>query len=175
MLTLKQIYEAQLSRLEQDAIRGFPGTKKRQNIMTTVNVSNLQYVPYVQSNTLEIKAVAKTAGGTYHPSIMITDVEFHDEDTPDVATFQGSDGQEYHMTPVSKTVHNCTVVCDCMDFRWRFSMTNYNDDSLLGNPPPPYIRKTTTRPPVNPLSVIGLCKHLFRLVDNLEANRIIRP
>lgn len=174
MPSLKQLYEARLGNLERDTIRGFPDTKKRQHITGTVNISNIEYIPYVESNTIEIKAIARTSGGTYNPSILVNDVEFQDTDAPNTATFQAND-QQYHVTPISKNLHDCSVSCDCADFRWRFAMTNFADGSLIGSPPPTYIRKTTTRPPVNPLNVIGLCKHLTKFVETLEGVGLITP
>lgn len=65
------------------------------------------------------------------------------------------------------------ISCTCMDFRFRFADVNKKNDALFGKSPPPYVRKTTTRPPVNPSSAPGMCKHLYKFFDVLEIEGII--
>lgn len=67
------------------------------------------------------------------------------------------------------------VRCSCMDFRFRFSDVNADKDGLYGKRFPPYIRKTDTRPPVNPSSAPGLCKHLYKFFDVLEKEEVFKP
>jgi hypothetical protein len=60
-----------------------------------------------------------------------------------------------------------------MDFYWRFAMYNDKDDSLLGKPPAPYVKKTD-REPQNPKQVPGVCKHITALADKLRLERVLR-
>jgi hypothetical protein len=86
-----------------------------------------------------------------------------------------SDGQDYHVQPLQLAGHNVKVRCNCMDFYFRFANYNAQDKSLVGKPPPLYRRKTTTRPPVNPGQVPGMCKHLLKLVQTLQGAGLVAP
>lgn len=168
-----ELYEASLKDLERNIIRGFPRTKKRQYATDTVRIVQLNIVPYVPSRSLLFKAVASNEGRTYDPEIFFEDVTFEDEDTPNNVTFTASDGEHYHIEPIKFTNNNARVRCNCLDFHYRFAYYNAQAGDLYGEAPPPYHRKTTTYPPVNPMNVPGLCKHLLKLSKALEENKYI--
>jgi hypothetical protein len=88
-------------------------------------------------------------------------------------TFDSQDGQAYTIEPVQYRGTDVQVSCNCLDFYYRFSAWNHGDGSLLGDPPPPYVKKTDSEP-VNPNEVPGLCKHLMALTNELKRERIIR-
>lgn len=52
------------------------------------------------------------------------------------------------------------VRCSCRDFYFRFAAWNHQKGALFGRIPPKYVRKTTTRPEVNPKHIPGICKHI---------------
>lgn len=149
-------------------------TTKRQYATVGIVPNNITYTPYQNNNTLEVRSVANSKGTRYNPTIMFLNVDYQPDDTPTNITFMGSDGEEHHCMPVNLNQTNVKVHCNCLDFYYRFATWNYNDDSLVGSPPPPYVRKTTTRPPVNPARTPGLCKHLIKLVDTLKRTGLVR-
>lgn len=152
--------------------RGFPTTKKRQHATGEVTVTNTQYIPYVGMKMLHIKALTTSNGHQYAQSLQFLRVTYETEDTESNITFQGTDGRDYHIAPITLTDHNVKVKCNCLDFFHRFAHYNAQDKSLIGRPPPLYQRKTD-RPPVNPLRVPGLCKHLLKVIETLEGTGII--
>lgn len=159
--------------LEQNIETAFPTTKKRQHATGEVAVSNIQYIPYVGMKMLHVKSVATSNGHQYQQVIQFNGVAFENADTEVNATFAASDGTDYHITPLDLTVHNAKVRCSCLDFYYRFANYNAQDKSLVGKAPPVYIRKTTTRPSVNPTRVPGMCKHLLKTVSELKQNGLI--
>lgn len=178
----KRILDA-LKYLEEDATypqlytniqRGFPETKKRQHIANEINVMKVQYVPIQGNNVLQVNATTTGNGRQYTPAVQFTNVEYKQEETPTSATFKGSDNVDHTIERIDLQSNNVKVRCNCLDFHFRFSWQNYSDNSLVGNPPPLYRRKTTTRPPANPMEVPGLCKHLIRLFDMLKRYGLVR-
>lgn len=69
--------------------------------------------------------------------------------------------------------HNCRVRCQCADFYFMWQYYDKQNKALIG-PHVPYVRLTTTRPPVNPNEAPGLCKHLLQMVKFLMDNNIIQ-
>ena len=171
---LQSLEEATLDQLQRDTIRGFPGTKARQNATHTVQITQKTYTPFEPSHALLVKAVANNQGRVYYPEMFFEEVVYEDEDTPNNVTFTGTDGEMHHIQPIQFQRNNTRVKCTCLDFHYRFAQTNARSDSLYGEPPPPYQRKTTTHPPANPMRVPGLCKHLIKLVEDLRRDKILR-
>lgn len=168
---LQQLNEVStVSGLEQNISTAFPTTTKRQHATGEVAIQNIQYIPYIGTKMLHIKASTTSNGHQYKQSIQFNDVVFENADTEENATFTAADGVETHVQPLVLSHLNVKVRCDCLDFYHRFANYNSQDKSLVGKAPPVYVRKTTTRPPVNPTRVPGLCKHLLKIVD--ELNRI---
>lgn len=171
---LQQLLEkSSVPKLQDNIERGFPETRKRQHATGEVTINNISYMPYIGMKTLHVKSTSSSNGNQYTQALQFNDVKFEPADTEDNATFQASDGEEYHVVPLDLTVHNAKVRCNCMDFHYRFANYNAQDKSLVGRPPPLYQRKTD-RPPVNPLSVPGMCKHLLKLVLTLQQHGLIR-
>ena len=166
------LFETTYTQLLTNIERSFD-TNKRQNIADTVNVSRLSYTPFVDNDSLVIKADAYSQGSTvYKPTIQFFNVEFTDENTGDV-NFIGNDTQEYYIKKIGLNNNDVKVGCNCMDFHHRFAMWNHNDGSHYGEKPDVYIKKTD-RPPVNPLKVPGVCKHIVKLVDKIKSLSMVR-
>lgn len=66
-----------------------------------------------------------------------------------------------YLSPMLTNTHKVKIRCNCMDFRFAWAEWVKRAGSLFGKDFPPYVRKTTTRPPVNPKQLPGMCKHLF--------------
>jgi len=179
MISLKTLFEDNLTQLRQNIERGFPRTKKRQKISNTVSISNIRYTAYPMQHAVQVEASARGSTGNYEPIILFTDVEFQEADTPNVITFKAINGEEYHVSPVSRRMNNVEMSCDCMDYQWRFASQNYQKDTQFGQPPPPYQRKTPLppagRPYANPMEVSGMCKHMVRFADQLQQVGLLIP
>lgn len=158
--------------LEDNIERGFPATRKRQHATNEVTIRNVQYMPYIGMKMLHVKSSSLSNGNEYRQALQFNGVKFAGQDGPDVATFTASDGEDYHVAPLQLSGHNVKVRCNCMDFHYRFANYNSQDKSLVGKPPPLYQRKTN-RPPVNPMQVPGMCKHLLKLVEMLRRYGLI--
>jgi hypothetical protein len=171
--SLKQIYEDTVDDLHKSTVAGFPDTKKRQHVTNTVAVNNITYIPYEESRSLETHAEVISSGHRYQVAMLFTDVQYEPNDTPDVVSFHGSDSQDHHIYAVSAILNNVQVRCTCLDFYFRFSNQDYQNDSLLGAAPAPYRRKTTNRAPVNPANAVGMCKHLIKFADKLKSMQIM--
>lgn len=165
--------------LERNIIRGFPEAEKRQFATDPVHTSQLEIVPYRKSGQLLTKAVMNSDGKAYDTHILFTEADFpqdeEEEQEGDVIRFRGADGNEYtvHAIPLPRV--NVKVRCNCLDFYYRFSTWNHNDGSLFGKKPPSYTRKTKTHPPVNPMQVPGMCKHIISMMEAInEAGLVSR-
>jgi len=173
---LVSINEASVRDLETNIQRGFPNTTKRQYAVGPVQIPIVKLTPYVPSKSLFIEAQANSNGRRYSPEILFDSVDYEQEETQTNVTFTGSDNNEYNMTQaVPLTGNQVKVRCNCLDFHYRFALQNARDGSLYGPPPPNYQRKTETRPPVNPMKVPGMCKHLLKLVDELQKSKMVQP
>lgn len=160
--------------LETNIQRGFPETRKRQHATNEVTSAKIQYTPYIGMKMLHVKSNSTSNGHQYQQALQFNGVAFEPEDTAENATFSAADGSDYHIQPLDLNDHNCKVRCNCLDFYYRFAHYNSSDKSLVGRPPPLYQRKTN-RPPVNPMRVPGMCKHLLKLVQSLQAAGVVKP
>lgn len=146
--------------------QGFPATKARQNLSNTVTVQTAKYTPYPSNSTLQVDLNTITSSGSqYQQRIILPDVVFE-------GTTKIPGTEDKTMTPARLTSVYVQVNCTCLDFYWRFATWNAGDESLAGNPPPPY-KKKTRRPPVNPRKVPGVCKHLIACFNYLKRNKIV--
>lgn len=163
--------DATYPQLHQNIVRGFPETRKRQHATGEVNVTNVQYVP--TAGGLQVKSASRSNGHNYAQVMIFSDVVHNPPEGG--ATFTGTDGAEHTITPIKLPGSRVKVNCTCLDFHYRFAMWNFNDNALAGPKPPLYQRKTTNRPPANPMQVPGICKHLIKLTDTLKQNGLIQP
>lgn len=171
---INYIEEMTLVDLEKSIVTGFPATTKRQHATDPVQIVQLKLNPYTHTTDLLAEAVANSGGRKYDTKVLFLDVTYEDEDTNNNITFVATDGDNYHIVPISLSTCNVKVRCNCLDFYYRFANWNGRDEALYGNPPPPYRRKTQNRPPVNPDQVPGLCKHVIKTVQSLrEAGLVV--
>lgn len=152
--------------------KGFPDTKKRQHATNEVNVVQIKFVPV--SNGLQVGAVSRSHGHNYAQSIIFTDVIYQgmagDEAT---GTFMGTDGKQHTIQPITLETKRVKVNCNCLDFYHRFAQFNFSNDALSGAKPPLYQRKTDNRPPVNPMKVPGMCKHIIKVIEKMRSYGLI--
>lgn len=162
--------DSALRDLEQSAIRNVP-TKKRQFSTDEVQITGMKISPFQGAGTMLFRGTARNAGRTYSPLILFNDVVYG-EASPSNVTFKATDGKDYNIQPIDPNKNTCQVRCNCLDFYYRFATWNFDDGSLYGKKPQPYV-KTTERPPVNPAQAPGLCKHLMKMGDHLHQLKLL--
>lgn len=172
--------ERTYTELERNTLNAMPG-KNRQEQTASVQIRELQLVPYQGALGINSSVNSVNSGNSYQPQIMFLDVNYVDtegneamENDPNLVTFQAADGKDYTIEPIYLSRNNCKVRCTCLDFRWRFAMYNDKDGSLFGGGPGLY-QKKTQREPNNPQQVPGVCKHILKLVAELKTNQVVRP
>jgi hypothetical protein len=178
MNTLQNLFEDNLAQLSTNIERGFPRAKARQNRVNMVNVTKTEFFPYPQQYALLVRADVRGETRTYNTRMLFRDVDYQDADNENVVTFKATNGEDYHIVPVFRDLHNVELSCTCMDYAWRFWMQNYQKDTQFGQGPGPYRRKTPPppqgRPYANPMEVTGMCKHLIKLSEQLEKDGILK-
>lgn len=167
---------ATYNQLDQNIDVGWPNTTKRQFATNQVSINTIEFVPYIGTKVLHVKSTSKsTNNNVYNQSVQFLKVNFNpSEDSTEVAEIEQSDQSVVKVETIDLNTHNIKCRCSCLDFRFRFAFYNNQDKALVGQPPPRYIRKTTTKPPVNPLHLPGMCKHILKLIDNLRDQRIVK-
>lgn len=169
-MKLTKLYEISIDQIKRNNVVGFPETKKRQHIVNLTNAKEIKFDAYVPSNTLIVGSVTTSNGHNYKTSIRFNKVDFTDNG---IVTFRGTDNEDHSINPLNENSMDVDINCDCMDFRFRFAEFHYQNKSLVGDPPPPYVKKTD-RPPINPTKALGGCKHVLALAVKLRQMRIIR-
>lgn len=170
---MDSLLEIALRKLRGSAEQTFPDTEKRQHSVGTVGVTKMKYIPYEGSHELRVEADVSSGSNRYQCHMVFQDVYYESTDSNQTVSFQGEDEREYHIHPVDPNVTDVKVRCNCLDFYYRFAQANYQSDVLDGNPPPTYVKKTD-RPPVNPTNAPGMCKHLMKMMDQLETVGLLR-
>ncbi len=153
--------------LYNSAVKAFPATTKRQHAVDPVEISNLKILPFRGMKTLYFKTEAKNEGRVYQPVVIFKNVNYQSSEY----SLTASDGLVYTLQRPSLAENHVLVRCPCSDFRWRFSYYNHLDNSLQGRKPPKY---EGTGPAANPMEKPGLCKHLMKMISELNANGLIK-
>lgn len=160
--------------LQRNIEKAFPKTTKRQYATQPVRVISIEYVPYVGVKMIHIKSSTITNGrNRYDQAIQFNEVDYNKPDDPNNITIMGTDGEPYTLVRPTLRDNPIKVRCNCLDFYYRMAAWNYTDKSIVGRAPKPY-KKKTNRPPVNPLKLPGMCKHLLKVLEALEGNGFIR-
>ena len=167
--------DATIPQLHQHIRQGFPDTKKRQHATNEVSVTKLQYTPIIQQDTLFVDSTTSSSNGNAHKQALeIQNVNFQPVNSGSNVKIKDSSNVEHAVTPAKLNTSNVSVFCDCEDYQMRFAAFNIQNNCHLGPPPARYVRKTTTRPPVNPLQVPGFCKHLICITQELQRLKILQ-
>lgn len=163
---MQNLLETSFNDLVQRAVAAFPDTTRRQHIVDTVSVSNIELLP--AEGALIAKATVRgTNGKNYQCVIQFDDVVYDPEEGTASASFT-SGGKEYKIEPIRQNGTDVHVGCTCLDFRWRFAYYNKGVDALYGPTPPLYAKVPgSNKPDANPTKSPGVCKHLIDFADEL--------
>lgn len=147
--------------------KAFPDTDKRHNATSDIRVESTTFIP--TSGGLMVKSDVKNTnkGSVSYTNILIENVDFCKETDAGAIRLNGTDGAHF-IQPINLDVVDVKVNCTCLDFRFRFAMWNYEKESLIGEKPAPYKRKTETHPSANPTHSPGVCKHLIKSFESFQ-------
>jgi hypothetical protein len=137
-----------------------------------VLVDNLTYIPYVEDKKLLVTANTRTKLNKYKTSIMFDRVTYVEQDNRWKVEIK-TRNDVFYIYSIKRNRWPVSVSCTCLDFYYMFSVWNQKDDSLFGDPPEPYIKKTD-RPLRNPTREPGVCKHILRLSDELIGAGVLK-
>ena len=154
--------ESSLEELYASAVAAFPKTRMRQHAIQPIVVESISWTPYLGLGTLFIKGEVRNETRHYSPLVLFKGVNYGLKEVKITA----SNGKEYEFGKLSEEQTDCTVRCDCPDFRWRFAWYNKLDRSLFGRAPTKY--ESNGGPPANPKQLPGMCKHLIQLATALQ-------
>jgi hypothetical protein len=162
------LLELTLYQLNRSTQNGFDA--KRKQAAPRMNLTNVKYTPTMENGkqglTVTSDCISGDSGNHYKQVIVFQKVKLLPEDSPQARTFEGPDGQPFHVDNYSLQAADVKVRCNCLDFYWRFTNFNFKQRALQGDPNPPYVRKTN-RPPVNPMQKPGICKHIYQLLKTV--------
>lgn len=163
--------ETQYGILLGNTLHNFLSNRKQSS--SKVQIARTVFIPSLDNETLEVRATTNSKQQRYRTSMIFEDIEFLDEASTKAATIIGSDNNEYYLKRIPLNNVDVKVKCTCLDFYYRFAKWNSGDDSLIGKPPPPYVKRSN-RPPVNPAKVPGICKHIIKLTDKLIQQKLFK-
>lgn len=164
----KMLLEDSFNKLYRNTTSGF--VTDRDNNSNRIQLTTTFFIP--SNDSLQIRAKAKSDGPIYDTVAFFNRVEYSDENNPDAISFIAPDNSKYYINQIDGN-ENVQVNCTCLDFYYRFAVWNNRNNSLYGDAPAPYIKKTD-RLSQNPRRLPGLCKHLLKLFDYLEREQIIK-
>lgn len=166
----KTLLEDTFQNMYNNTLRKFETNRKGSSQRVQVNTT--LYIPAVDNASLEVRAKTRTSNSTYDSVIYFENVEYANAETPGAIAIEGADGGEYFIMPIPRN-NQVKVNCTCLDFYYSFAVWNDGKDSLFGDSPDPYVKKTN-RAPRNPMKATGLCKHLLKFFDTLIREKIIK-
>lgn len=148
--------------------------KERTEKSNGIQLDKIEYIPMMQNRSLKVTANTHSKlGSNYKTSVFLDNLNYLNQEENNSFNFEGNDGNEYHIEKLNPA-DNIRVNCSCLDFHYRFAVWDDKFKALDGDPPKPYVRKTNTRPEVNPMKSPGLCKHLLALIDYLKNDGLFR-
>ena len=163
-------------------IKGALKLRKKEPKFKNLKIAKLRIVPQVNKESFFINTWVTGSTGSiqYKTSIMFEDItsERLNRGEKCLKGFMKIRSPKKKLYCVEKPTMSKTKVkvrCSCEDFFFTYAFWNKGKDGLYGGPLKPYKRKTTDRPERNPKHVPGMCKHLFKLVDELRVNKVIKP
>jgi hypothetical protein len=159
------LLEISYDKLLQNTRRSFDDGRDQRS--SEVRITNTLFMPYIGDDRLEAEGESQTTNGKYTSRVMFDNVIFKDEESPETSSVVAVDGEQYFFIKINRSRSNVKVSCSCLDFHYRFATYNHRDDALAAKAPKVHV-KSTGRPPVNPAEVSGVCKHIIRLVEELD-------
>lgn len=159
------LFESNHMQLYQSSVKAFPGTKARQNLVETILVKNIKYVPFVGMKTLYITAEAHNLinNNNYKPMILVKNVVYNQNSH---IVIKDEANKNYFIENLKQ--NDIKIRCNCPDLRYRFCYYDWLDYSLYSKVCPKYEANGRGKP-ANPKEMPGMCKHLMALFNQIDA------
>jgi hypothetical protein len=155
------------------SVKAFPKTKLRQHVIDAIKISEIKFIPYLGMKTLYIKCLATNEERQYHPMILFKGVNYRDRKSSSVIPLKVNEAETRYVEIFDRSETQVLVRCDCKDFRWRFSYTDWNDRSLYGNKHKKYEANGRGNP-ANPKELPGTCKHIMKMMNELQQVGLVK-
>lgn len=171
MSTYIRLDETTFAQLYNATISAFPNTKYRHNVVDTIKVRNVKFVPYQGLNTLFIQALTENIekNTEYKTMALLKDIDYKNIKKP-IKIFDEY-GKQYVLEKPLINKNDVLIRCNCKDFMWRFNYYNSLDKSLYGRTRAKYESIGTTK--INPSKSPGACKHILKLFEHLIVKKVI--
>lgn len=133
-------------------------------------------IPFAGVNTclfqVSMKGVTQ-AGVTHRVNILVTSLDIKRKPVEDKAYFKFTDKDgDYWIQKPNPSTGEFRIRCSCHDHYYTWGIWNFFNDTIFGNKPRPYKRKTPPPPKGypyrNPKKYVGMCKHIIHAVKFLE-------
>ena len=160
--------ESTIYSLYKSSVDAFPGTNKRQHVVDSIRIVELNWNPFIGMNTLFLKSRARSdSGKEYNPMILFKDVNYNESEVGIIA----NDGKQYSFQKLKFDRNEVLLRCNCQDFHWRFNYYDHVDRSLYGRKRKKY--EAITNKSANPKEMPGMCKHLMSMSSMLKDSGVI--
>lgn len=162
---IQSLLEMTYDELYNNTLSAF-STNKRQHLVGEIRITQMRYIPNQPSSAITIKSTTTGQTHDHNQEILIHGVNYNTEDGVTIP------GYDVTIEPLHTHSNDLQVKCSCSDFYWRFATWNAMNQSLIGDPPPPYVKKSN-RPDVNPNQTPGICKHIMAVVNRMRQDGIL--
>lgn len=166
MLTFKQLYDSTIK--FKTWRRNYPDVDgKLVDIIPNISAKLITF-------RFRVKSV-RNANEGYNTWIQFYNIEYGDHplSSTSVKIIEKDTGKPLYFERISlvdaRRKNYVRVRCSCQDFRFRFAWEDRANQCLYGGVPKSYQRVPgSTRPPVNPEHIPGICKHIFQSAKAIE-------
>lgn len=166
MLTFKQLYDSTVK------------YRKWARVYPDVDGKLVDIIPNTRAGLItfrfRVKSVQKRNEG-YNVWMQFYNIEFGEKpiSSTSVKIIEKDTGKPLYFERIAlvdnKKKNYVRVRCSCADFRFRFAWEDRANKCLYGGVPRSYQRVPgSTRPPVNPEHIPGMCKHIFQCAKGIE-------
>lgn len=169
------LYERTLGSLVRSTTSAFGNS--RESKANLIQINDIKFIPSIEQGILHIKSsVVGEQFHNYEVDIVMQGITFSDnpeEISGDMYKLVLTPETDYYVDYTSNSNNDVEIRCTCNDYRWRFAYYNGIDGSLYGELPPPYAGDSNSQP-VNPTKSPGVCKHVMKVVNELEKEEFFR-
>lgn len=166
MLTFKQLYDSTVK--YRKWARAYPDVDgKLVDIIPNTRAKMITF-------RFRVKSVTRINEG-YNVWMQFYNVDFDDHpmSSTSIKIIEKDTGNPLYFERISlvdnRKKNYVRVRCGCADFRFRFAWEDRANKCLYGGVPRSYQRVPgSTRPPVNPEHIPGICKHIFQCCKSIE-------
>ena len=157
--------ESSINQLYRSTVRAFPKTRARQHLVHTIEMHDLKFTPFIGVKTLLVRAKAINEDRSYNPLLLFKNIKYTDQKNDELASLLIQGKTYYFETPTLAST-DVLVRCQCEDLKWRGVHYLKLDKSLYGSDRKKYVGQGLFE--ANPKQLPIMCKHILKLVEELE-------